>query len=66
MKKGSQGRFPAIAAVTGIVGFCLLAFLVKVPEPHLHEAGNLRVSSDSPKLSFGWKPEKAPPGSLAR
>jgi hypothetical protein len=28
-----------IAAVTGVVGFCVLAFLVKVPEPHLREAG---------------------------
>jgi hypothetical protein len=28
-----------VAAVTGVVGFCVLAFLVKVPEPHLQEVG---------------------------
>jgi hypothetical protein len=44
VKKGSQGRILAIAAVTGVIGFCVLAFLVKVPEPHLQEAGRAAPS----------------------
>lgn len=39
MKPPRDSSIWIIAAVTGVVGFCSLAFLVKVPEPHLQEVG---------------------------
>lgn len=44
MKPASDARVWAIAVVTGVVGFCVLVFLVKVPEPHLQEAGKTAPS----------------------
>jgi hypothetical protein len=44
MKAASDARVLILAIVTGVVGFCLLAFLVKVPEPHLQEAGKAAPS----------------------
>jgi hypothetical protein len=40
VKQPKDSSIWIVAAVTGVVGFCLLAFLVKIPEPHLQEAGS--------------------------